>query len=133
MGIFLFVVGLASRGMPTVILEDHLREIDCDVGMDDRSRQQRATGFRATVARFRGERDCVLPATARRALADRWQKKLSSCAGTRVPGAIFKSMDRYGHRAGRRTGRCAALTLCVHADQIPHCWRIKSPSWGRLM
>lgn len=79
---------LASRGLPTMILEDHLQEIDRDVGIDDPSRQRRATGFRATVERFRGERDTVLSTQTRQKLAEHWQQRLDSCVGVRVSGAV---------------------------------------------
>lgn len=78
---------LASRGLPSMILEDHLLEIDRDVGQDEPARQRRAGGFRAAVQHFRAEQDAVLPPAARRALVADWAPRLAACAGTRVPGA----------------------------------------------
>lgn len=71
---------LSSRGLPTWILEHHLAVIDEDVQRDDPGRAERASGFRATIAGFRAERDTHLPAPDRQALARRWQDRL--------PGAV---------------------------------------------
>lgn len=80
-------VVLASRGLPTVILEQHLETIDLDVAHDDPVRAAAAGGFRAAIAGFRAERDALVPAETRRALSERWRPRFEAAPGTTVPGA----------------------------------------------
>ncbi len=78
---------LSNRGLPTVILKTHLEVIDRDIADEDSGRAGRSTGFRATVSRFRAERDAILQPQARRALTEKYETSFAQCPGLNVPGA----------------------------------------------
>ena len=78
---------LASRGLPTVILEHHLEAIDRDVALDDAVRASAASGFRAAIEGFRAERAALIPTDVQAGILDRWQPRFDGSPGTRVEGA----------------------------------------------
>ena len=78
---------LASRGLPTVILEQHLEAIERDVALDDPARAAASPGFRSALESFRAERDRLLAPAIRRALRERWQPRFDAAPGLRVAAA----------------------------------------------
>lgn len=78
---------LASRGLPTMILEDHLRKIDADVAAHERERWQGSTGFRSMLDQLQAQRSSVLDQPRHDALVAQWRPRFDACSGERVPDA----------------------------------------------
>lgn len=78
---------LASRGLPTIILETQLGIIDADVAEHERARWQTSTGFRAMLEQLQAQRDALIDAHRHDALVAQWQSRFDTCAGRRVRDA----------------------------------------------
>ena len=97
---------LASRGLPTPILENHLEVIDRDIVLENPERARRASGYRATLSHFHDESQAHLQTATRQALVARYEQQLSQCPGNTV-------------------ARAADILIGAHRDTaigIEHAW-----------
>jgi hypothetical protein len=78
---------LASRGLPSIILERHLEEIDADCRARPPIEGSAGDVFRLVIERFRAESEALLPGAKRAAMIERWDRRLCECDGMVVPGA----------------------------------------------
>ncbi len=78
---------LANRGLPGVILEHHLEEIDADCRARPAAEGPAGAAFRFVIERFRAESETLLPLATRAAMIERWDRRLGECDGRVVPGA----------------------------------------------
>lgn len=78
---------LASRGLPTIILEDQLRKIDADIADHERERWESATGFRTMLEQLRAQRSALLDQDRHDELVAHWQSQFDACPGRRVRDA----------------------------------------------
>lgn len=103
---------LASRGLPSIILEDQLRKIDDDVAEHERERWTSSTGFRAMLEQLQEQRNSLLDRRLHDELVAQWQARFDACSGRRVRDA-------------------AALLICARLDTasgIERAWEV-THSW----
>lgn len=105
---------LAGRGLPSLILERHLATIADDLRLRPAEGALPEGAFAAVSARFRAEREQVLPAAIQHELVALWEPRLGACPGPIVPGA-------------------AAIVLAARLDAargVPRAWEA-TLSWFR--
>lgn len=78
---------LASRGLPTIILDDQLRKIDADVAEHEPERWQASSGFRTVLEEFQAQRDARLAPDRHHELVEHWGARFDACSGRGVPDA----------------------------------------------
>ncbi len=78
---------LANRGLPSIILERHLEEIDADCRARPPIEGPAGDAFRFVIERFRAESAALLPRATRAAMIERWDRRLGECDGMVVPDA----------------------------------------------